>query len=285
MTDWHLIHLGHLALSGAALLTIEATAFCPRGGYRYADVGLFSDECEAAIRPRAGEHPSLVGHADRHSARPRRTKGFQRSPWKGGGPIRLNRATAGRRLPRRQSRSSQVRTLLWPWTGRACAGSGTDLPMQLGGPPGSVSTPFSSMRLTAISFTSSSRPYRTGVRTLMAVPREPDAFSARGVRGRPRRLSDQPRRGDPRLGHGLGGGRLDDRGNPRHSHAPSMPADAARSMFKRRAHSHAAHISVGPSYQVPLARAVKAATAMPVARRGSHHRFRAGGSNPLHRRR
>ena len=26
MTDWHLIHLGHLSLSGAALLTIEATA-------------------------------------------------------------------------------------------------------------------------------------------------------------------------------------------------------------------------------------------------------------------
>jgi 2,4-dienoyl-CoA reductase-like NADH-dependent reductase (Old Yellow Enzyme family) len=25
MTDWHVIHLGHLALSGAALLTIEAT--------------------------------------------------------------------------------------------------------------------------------------------------------------------------------------------------------------------------------------------------------------------
>ena len=29
MTDWHLIHLGHLALSGAALLTIEATAVVP----------------------------------------------------------------------------------------------------------------------------------------------------------------------------------------------------------------------------------------------------------------
>ena len=26
MTDWHVIHLGQLALSGAALLTIEATA-------------------------------------------------------------------------------------------------------------------------------------------------------------------------------------------------------------------------------------------------------------------
>lgn len=26
MNDWHVIHLGHLALSGAALITIEATA-------------------------------------------------------------------------------------------------------------------------------------------------------------------------------------------------------------------------------------------------------------------
>jgi len=29
MTDWDLIHLGHLSLSGAALLTIEATAVLP----------------------------------------------------------------------------------------------------------------------------------------------------------------------------------------------------------------------------------------------------------------
>ncbi|MGZ5701720.1 MAG: oxidoreductase, partial [Burkholderiales bacterium] len=29
MNDWHLIHLGQLALSGAALLTIEATAVLP----------------------------------------------------------------------------------------------------------------------------------------------------------------------------------------------------------------------------------------------------------------
>jgi 2,4-dienoyl-CoA reductase-like NADH-dependent reductase (Old Yellow Enzyme family) len=29
MTDWHLIHLGHLSLSGAAALTIEATAVVP----------------------------------------------------------------------------------------------------------------------------------------------------------------------------------------------------------------------------------------------------------------
>ena len=32
MTDWHLIHLGHLALSGAALLTIERPPSCPTHG-------------------------------------------------------------------------------------------------------------------------------------------------------------------------------------------------------------------------------------------------------------
>ena len=42
MTDWHVIHLGHLALSGAALLTIEATAVVPEGRISYGDVGLLS---------------------------------------------------------------------------------------------------------------------------------------------------------------------------------------------------------------------------------------------------
>ena len=49
MTDWHLIHLGHLALSGAALLTIEATAVVPEGRITYADVGLYDDASEAAM--------------------------------------------------------------------------------------------------------------------------------------------------------------------------------------------------------------------------------------------
>ena len=49
MTDWHVIHLGHLALSGAALLTIEATAVLPEARITYADVGLWNDATEAAI--------------------------------------------------------------------------------------------------------------------------------------------------------------------------------------------------------------------------------------------
>ena len=49
MTDWHMIHLGHLALSGAALLTIEASAVEALGRITYGDVGLYSDESEASM--------------------------------------------------------------------------------------------------------------------------------------------------------------------------------------------------------------------------------------------
>ena len=48
-TDWHLIHLGSLALSGAGLLIIEATAVEPIGRISPADLGLWSDETEAAF--------------------------------------------------------------------------------------------------------------------------------------------------------------------------------------------------------------------------------------------
>lgn len=49
MNDWHLIHLGSLALSGAALLTIEATAVLPEGRITWADVGLWDEATQAAM--------------------------------------------------------------------------------------------------------------------------------------------------------------------------------------------------------------------------------------------
>lgn len=49
MNDWHLIHLGQLALSGAGLLTIEATAVVPEGRISYADVGMWDDDTQAAM--------------------------------------------------------------------------------------------------------------------------------------------------------------------------------------------------------------------------------------------
>ena len=49
--DWHLIHLGHLALGGAGLLILGATAVDPAG--RTPDcLGLWSDANEAALERR-----------------------------------------------------------------------------------------------------------------------------------------------------------------------------------------------------------------------------------------
>ena len=87
MTDWHLIHLGHLALSGAALLTIEATAVLPEGRITHADVGLWSDETEAAmgrvirsLRRWSGMPIAIqLAHAGR--------KASTEVPWKGGAQI------------------------------------------------------------------------------------------------------------------------------------------------------------------------------------------------------
>lgn len=46
---WHHIHLGQLALSGAGLLIIEATAVEPAGRISAGDLGLWNDETEAAL--------------------------------------------------------------------------------------------------------------------------------------------------------------------------------------------------------------------------------------------
>ncbi len=87
MTDWHVIHLGQLALSGAALLTIEATAVVPEGRITYADVGLYSDECEAAMARvlnsirRWSDMPIAIQLA--HAGR----KASTEVPWKGGHQI------------------------------------------------------------------------------------------------------------------------------------------------------------------------------------------------------
>ena len=87
MSDWHVIHLGHLALSGAALLTIEATSVTPEGRITYGDVGLWSDANEeamarvlASIR-RWSEMPIAIqlGHAGR--------KASTDKPWFGGAQI------------------------------------------------------------------------------------------------------------------------------------------------------------------------------------------------------
>jgi 2,4-dienoyl-CoA reductase-like NADH-dependent reductase (Old Yellow Enzyme family) len=87
MTDWHVIHLGQLALSGAALLTIEATSVTPEGRISYGDTGLWSDANEEAMARvlasvrRWSDMPIAIqlGHAGR--------KASTEKPWVGGAQI------------------------------------------------------------------------------------------------------------------------------------------------------------------------------------------------------
>lgn len=48
-SDWHMMHLGQLAISGAGLLILEASAVTPEGRITPNDLGLYSDENEAAL--------------------------------------------------------------------------------------------------------------------------------------------------------------------------------------------------------------------------------------------
>jgi len=88
-TDWHMIHLGHLALSGAGLLILEATAVEGDGRISPGDLGLWSDANERALARvleaiRAySEIPVAVqlSHAGR--------KASSQRPWEGGQQIAL----------------------------------------------------------------------------------------------------------------------------------------------------------------------------------------------------
>lgn len=90
--DWHLMHLGQLAISGAGLLIVEATAVSPEGRISPQDLGLYSDANEAALRrvlDAARAHAPIrmaiqLSHAGR--------KASSRAPWEGGHQIRPGEA-------------------------------------------------------------------------------------------------------------------------------------------------------------------------------------------------
>jgi 2,4-dienoyl-CoA reductase-like NADH-dependent reductase (Old Yellow Enzyme family) len=86
-TDWHMIHLGHLALSGAGLLILEATAVEPGGRITPGDLGLYSDENEAALARvlRAMREYSTMPVAIQLSHAGR--KASSQRPWEGGQQI------------------------------------------------------------------------------------------------------------------------------------------------------------------------------------------------------
>ena len=87
MSDWHLMHLGQLVSSGAAALTVEGTAVTPDGRTTYGDVGLYSDDCESAMGRvlrgvrRWSDMP--IGIQFSHAGR----KASRQKPWEGGAQI------------------------------------------------------------------------------------------------------------------------------------------------------------------------------------------------------
>ena len=83
MNDWHLIHLGHLAMSAAGLMMIEATHVTREGRITHACAGLYSERNEAAMKRvidacrRLSKNPIgiQIGHAGR--------KASSQVPWEG----------------------------------------------------------------------------------------------------------------------------------------------------------------------------------------------------------
>src|SRR5690606_26565515 len=86
VSDWHRIHLGHLALSGAGLLILEATAVQANGRITHADLGLWNDDQEAALAALVASlrrwAPMPLGIQLAHAGR----KASTARPWEGGGP-------------------------------------------------------------------------------------------------------------------------------------------------------------------------------------------------------
>ena len=90
--DWHLGHLGMLANSGAALVVIEATHVERHGRITHGCLGLYSDDCEAALA-------RLVAHCRRY----------------GTAKIGIQLAHAGRKASAQR-----------PWEGARALGPGED---------------------------------------------------------------------------------------------------------------------------------------------------------------
>jgi 2,4-dienoyl-CoA reductase-like NADH-dependent reductase (Old Yellow Enzyme family) len=98
-SDWHFAHLGSLAMSGAGLLCLEATAVQADGRITPGCLGLWSDAHEAALQQLVQSLRTVskiplalqLSHAGR--------KASSRSPWEGGALIAPDDTAEGGWLP------------------------------------------------------------------------------------------------------------------------------------------------------------------------------------------
>jgi 2,4-dienoyl-CoA reductase-like NADH-dependent reductase (Old Yellow Enzyme family) len=84
MTDWHTMHLGQLACSGAGLTMVEATGVTPEGRITHGCTGLYSDENERAMAAEVKRFRKItrnpIGVQLAHAGR----KGSAQPPFDGG---------------------------------------------------------------------------------------------------------------------------------------------------------------------------------------------------------
>lgn len=87
MTDWHIAHLGSMALSGASMLVIEATGVVPEGRITPQCTGLWNDANEAAlarvVKFVRSVSPIVLGIQLGHAGR----KASSARPWEGRGAL------------------------------------------------------------------------------------------------------------------------------------------------------------------------------------------------------
>ncbi len=229
--DWHMIHLGHLALSGAGLMILEASAVSPEGRISPQDLGLYSDANEAAlarvltaVRAYSPMPVAIqLGHAGR--------KGSSRPPWEGGAQIAPDapggwKTEAPSAVPHAEAEDApaaldragldRVREDFVTAAERAArlGLDGIELHMAHGYLLHQFLSPLANHR----------------ERCLWRQPGKPHAVSHRGVRGSARGLSGRPTGMGADLGDGLGRGRM---GYRRHPRALVGPEGARRRRHSR----------------------------------------------------
>ncbi len=84
--DWHLAHLGRLALGGAGLVFVEATAVTEQGRITNGDLGLWSSAHVPALR-RIAEFMKSVGAVPAIQIAHAGRKGSMQRPWHGNGAL------------------------------------------------------------------------------------------------------------------------------------------------------------------------------------------------------
>jgi len=111
-TDWHFTHINNLSLSGAAMFCIEATHVEAIGRITAGCLGLYSDACEAALKPilnSVRKHSSTaIGMQLAHAGR----KASSARPWEGGQLIPIEqggwRAVAPSAVPHKEGEAAPL---------------------------------------------------------------------------------------------------------------------------------------------------------------------------------